>query len=194
MRNLIIYLYKRKILKRIIPSILKIIIKFYKKKFIIIKYKNFLLNSYPDNTQIVESDRGGQITYHGPGQLIGYPIVNLNHFTKSVSWFMRSLEQIIIMTLHEYNISADRKEGMTGVWVDNEKICAMGVRLSRWTSMHGFALNIKPDMKYFDCMIPCGIFDYGVTSMYDVLSKEIEVKEIIEKISHNFTRVFKRSN
>ena len=156
--------------------------------------KDFLLNSYPDNTQIVESDRGGQITYHGPGQLIGYPIINLNHFTKSVSWFMRSLEQIIIMTLHEYNISADRKEGMTGVWVDNEKICAMGVRLSRWTSMHGFALNIKPDMKYFDCMIPCGIFDYGVTSMYDVLSEEIEVKEIIEKISNNFTRVFKRSN
>ena len=86
--------------------------------------KDFLLDSYPDNTQIVESDRGGQITYHGPGQLIGYPIVNLNHFTKSVSWFMRSLEQIIIMTLHEYNISADRKKGMTGVWVDNEKICA----------------------------------------------------------------------
>ena len=156
--------------------------------------KDFLLDSYPDNTQIVESDRGGQITYHGPGQLIGYPIVNLNHFTKSVSWFMRSLEQIIIMTLDEYNISANRKEGMTGVWVDNEKICAMGVRLSRWTSMHGFALNIKPDMKYFDCMIPCGIFDYGVTSMYDVLSKEIEVKEIVEKISNNFTRVFKKSN
>ena len=107
---------------------------------------------------------------------------------------MRSLEEIIIMTLHEYNISADRKEGMTGVWVDNEKICAMGVRLSRWTSMHGFALNIKPDMKYFDCMIPCGIFDYGVTSVYNVLCQEIEIEEIIEKVSDNFKIVFKRSN
>ena len=156
--------------------------------------KDFLLNSYPQETKVIESDRGGQITYHGPGQLIGYPIINLNNFKKSVSWYMRSLEEVIILTLNEYNINSERKNDLTGVWVDNNKVCAMGVRLSKWTSMHGFALNINPDMKYFDFMIPCGIFDYGVTSMYELISKEVNTKLIIEKLSINFLNVFKSSN
>ena len=156
--------------------------------------KDFLLNSYPQDTKVVESDRGGQITYHGPGQLIAYPIINLENFKKSISWYMRSLEEVIILTLNEYNIHSERKDQMTGVWVDNNKICAMGVRLSKWTSMHGFALNIKPEMKYFDFMIPCGIFDYGVTSMHELISQEISTKQIIGKLSMNFLNVFKMSN
>ena len=153
--------------------------------------KDFLLNSYPRDVEVVESDRGGQVTYHGPGQLIGYPIINLNHFKKSVSWYMRSLEEVIIMTLNDYNILAKRKDGMTGVWADDEKICAMGVRLSRWVTMHGFALNLTPEMKYYDSMIPCGIQEYGITSMQHILSQNISMHEVIECLSNNFSQIFK---
>ena len=152
--------------------------------------KDFLLNSYPKDIDVVETDRGGQVTYHGPGQIVGYPIINLNHFKKSVSWYMRSLEKIIIMTLDDYNIVAERKDGMTGVWVDDEKICAMGVRLSRWVTMHGFALNLTPKMEYYDSMIPCGIQDYGITSMSDILSEDIPKYQVIESLSTNFTKIF----
>jgi len=153
--------------------------------------KNFLLNTHP-NAKIVQSDRGGQITYHGPGQLVGYPIINLNNYKKSVSWFIKSLQNIIIETLLHFNIHASIKEEMPGVWVQDDKICAMGVRISRWVTMHGFALNVKPDMKYFDGMIPCGIMDYGVTSMYEQLDKEVLYKDLIEIISEKFNRVFVR--
>lgn len=152
--------------------------------------KDFLLNSYPKNVEVVETDRGGQVTYHGPGQIVGYPIINLNHFKKSVSWYMRSLEQVIITTLNDYNIIAERKDGMTGVWVEDEKICAMGVRLSRWVTMHGFALNLAPKMEYYDSMIPCGIQEYGITSMSDILCKDISMHEVIESLSTNFTKIF----
>ena len=151
--------------------------------------KNFLLNTHP-NAKIVQSDRGGQITYHGPGQLVGYPIINLNNYKKSVSWFIKSLQNIIIETLLHFNIHASIKEEMPGVWVEDDKICAMGVRISRWVTMHGFALNVKPDMKYFDGMIPCGIMDYGVTSMYEQLDQEILYNELIEIISEKFNTVF----
>ena len=156
--------------------------------------KDFLLNSRPKNVDVIQSDRGGQVTYHGPGQLVGYPIINLNHFHKSVSWYMRSLEQVIISTLKNYQIDSERKDEMTGVWVDDEKICAMGVRLSRWVTMHGFALNLKPDMKYYDCMIPCGIQEFGVTSMSDILSKDIDIVEVMEKLSFEFLNIFKKNN
>ena len=152
--------------------------------------KDFLLNSYPKNIEVVETDRGGQVTYHGPGQIIGYPIINLNHFKKSVSWYMRNLEQVIMTTLNDYNIIAERKDGMTGVWVDDEKICAMGVRLSRWVTMHGFALNLAPKMEYYDSMIPCGIQEYGITSMSDILSEDILMDKIIESLSTNFNKIF----
>ena len=153
--------------------------------------KDFLLNSYPKNIEVIESDRGGQVTYHGPGQLVCYPIINLNHFKKSVSWYMRSLEEVIIMTLSDYNITAERKDGMTGVWVDDEKICAMGVRLSRWVTMHGFALNLTPKMEYYESMIPCGIQEYGITSMYNLLSKDVLMDEVIDCLSNNFREIFK---
>ena len=152
---------------------------------------NFILNNYPKNIQVIQTDRGGQVTYHGPGQLVGYPIINLNNYKKSVSWYMRSLEEVIIMTLNDYNILAKRKDGMTGVWADDEKICAMGVRLSRWVTMHGFALNLTPKMKYYDSMIPCGIQEYGITSMQHILSQNISMHEVIECLSNNFSQIFK---
>ena len=152
--------------------------------------KDFLLNNHPE-AEVVQTDRGGQVTYHGPGQLVGYPIINLNNYKKSVSWFMRSLEQIIINTLETYNISSERKDSLPGVWVDDDKICAMGVRISKWVTMHGFALNVKPDMKFFDSMIPCGIMEYGITSIYNQIGREIEYANLIKTISINFNNIFK---
>lgn len=144
--------------------------------------KNNLLPSHPKDAKVVQIDRGGDITFHGPGQLVVYPIINLNHFKKSISWYMRSLENVIIQFLSKYKISSKRIDGLTGVWVNEEKICAMGVRLAKWTSMHGFALNINPEMKYYDGMIPCGIFEYGVTSLTNLLSKEFKVEEIARQV------------
>ena len=151
--------------------------------------RDYLLNSHP-KADIIQTDRGGEVTYHGPGQLIGYPIMNLNHYKKSISWYMRSLEDVIIKSLKAFNICGARKEGMPGVWVDDEKICAMGVRISRWVTMHGFALNINPDMKYFDGMIPCGIQSYGVTSICDILGQDISQTNILRIIKENFNHTF----
>ena len=152
---------------------------------------DFILNNYPENVKIIQTDRGGQVTYHGPGQLVGYPIINLNQYKKSVSWYMRSLEELIILTLQEYDISSRRKDNMTGVWVQDDKICAMGVRLARWVSMHGFALNLNPEMKYYDGMIPCGIQDFGITSMYELLEYDVDIYEVMENITKNFLKIFK---
>ena len=153
--------------------------------------KDYLLNNNISKIDVVESDRGGEVTYHGPGQLIGYPIINLKYFSKSISWYMRSLEQTIIRSLNKYNISANGKDGMPGVWIEDEKICAMGVRISKWVTMHGFALNLRPDMKYFNSMIPCGIFEYGVTSMYNQLLEDISLNSMMEEIACNFNKIFK---
>ncbi len=151
--------------------------------------KDFLLGSHPD-ADIVQTDRGGQVTYHGPGQLVGYPIINLNNYKKSITWFMRSLENVIINTLKTYNIKSSNKNGLPGVWVDEDKICAMGVRIARWVTMHGFALNINPDMKYFDGMIPCGIADHGVTTMHEQLNNNINKEELIKRIALQFKLIF----
>ena len=153
--------------------------------------KDYLLSNYPENVDIVDSDRGGQVTYHGPGQLIGYPILNLNYFNKSISWYMRSLENVIIDTLKSFEIQSKRKDGLTGVWVEDEKVCAMGVRISKWVTMHGFALNVKPEMKYYDSMIPCGIFDYGVTSMSQILGSDISKFDLMDTVSESFINIFK---
>ena len=104
---------------------------------------------------------------------------------------LANVEEIIILSLADYGILAERKEGMTGVWVEDEKICAMGVRLSRWVSMHGFAINLRPNMKYYDGMIPCGIQEFGITSLYDLLLKEIDIYEVMENITTNFLEIFK---
>ena len=156
--------------------------------------EDFLLDSRIENAEVVHTDRGGQVTYHGPGQLIGYPIINLNFHKKSVSWFMRSLEQIIIDTLSTFNIESNRKEGLPGVWVNDEKICAMGVRIAQWVTMHGFALNINPEMKYFDGMIPCGILNHGVTSLKGLIDEDIKNEKIIKVLMKSFNLTFNRIN
>ena len=146
---------------------------------------DFLLDYHLD-ADVVKTDRGGQVTYHGPGQLVGYPIINLHNYKKSITWFMNSLEKVIINTLKLYTIDSNRKDSLPGVWVEDEKICAMGVRIAQWVTMHGFALNIKPDMKYFDGMIPCGILDCGVTSMFDQLNHAVNPQDVIEVLSKEF--------
>ena len=146
------------------------------------------------NADVIQIDRGGQVTYHGPGQLVCYPILDLHDYKMSVSWYMRFLEDIVINSMKLNGIKGQRKEGLTGVWVEDEKICAMGVRLARWVSMHGFALNINPDMNYYNGMIPCGIQEYGITSMNDVLNKNVDLYNVMEDFSINFLNLFERCN
>ena len=141
--------------------------------------ENHILQNYPEEIKTFHIERGGDVTYHGPGQLVGYPILDLRDYKKSISWYMRTLEQIIIDTLSEFNIQADRKNGLTGVWYKNEKIAALGVRVSKWITMHGFSLNINPDLNYYKSIIPCGIFEYGVTSMSKILNEEVD-KELVK--------------
>ena len=152
--------------------------------------KNHLLDTHPKDTEVIQIDRGGDLTYHGPGQLVGYPILNLKEFTKSISWYMRSLEKMIINTLFDFNINGSRKKGLTGVWIEDEKVCAMGVRIAKWTTMHGFALNYSPEMKYFNGMIPCGILEYGVTSLSSILDKETDFDELTNRVIINFKKTF----
>lgn len=144
----------------------------------------------PRDAEVIKSDRGGDITWHGPGQLVGYPIINLEDHKKSVSWYMRNLEEVIIRTLQSFDIEAGRITGLTGVWVGNLKVCAMGVRLSRWVTMHGFALNVNPDMSYFSGMIPCGIQGKGVVSMEALLSRPIRTEEVVLPLTQAFQAVF----
>ena len=151
--------------------------------------KNHLLDSKPKNTEVVQIDRGGEVTYHGPGQLVGYPIVDLHDYYMSVTWYMRTLESIMIHCLKKFNIKSSAKPGLAGVWIEDEKICAMGVRMSRWVTMHGFALNLNPDMKYFDGMIPCGIKEYGVTSLFEQMIN-IEMHTLVEHIVESFVDLF----
>ena len=141
-------------------------------------------------------NRGGDITYHGPGQVVGYPILDLENFFTDIHKFLRFLEDTIILTLEEYGIKAERSPGETGVWLDvgtpfARKICAMGVRASRWVTMHGFALNINADLGYFDNIIPCGIRGKAVTSLNIELGKErVNEKEVKEKLLKHFLTLF----
>ena len=152
--------------------------------------KNHLLQHYPDNVQIFQIERGGDITFHGPGQLVGYPILDLHNYKKSVSWYMRSLEQVIINTLQKYGIKGEQKEDLTGVWIKDKKIAAFGVRISRWVTMHGFALNVNTDMQYYEGIIPCGILKYGVTSMEKLLNHEVNMKDVKNTLISSFKNVF----
>lgn len=141
-------------------------------------------------------NRGGDITYHGPGQIVGYPILDLENFFTDIHKYLRFLEEMVILTLAEYGLKAERSPGETGVWLDvgtpfARKICAMGVRASRWVTMHGFALNINVDLGYFDNMIPCGIKGKAVTSLNVELGKaEVPVEEVKEKLLKHFTQLF----
>ena len=153
--------------------------------------KEHLLTKESDNISIIQTDRGGDITFHGPGQLVGYPILDLNQYKRSITWYMRELEQLIIDVLKEYDINAERKKGLTGVWVKGKKIAALGVRISKWVTMHGFSLNINPDLKYYQGIIPCGIKDYGVTSMADLLGNDVpDMSEIKDTLVQHFIAKF----
>lgn len=140
-------------------------------------------------------NRGGDITYHGPGQIVGYPILDLEIFFTDIHKYLRLLEEVIIKTLAEYGITGARSNGETGVWLDVDtpfarKICAMGIRSSRWVTMHGFALNVNTDLGYFDHIIPCGIKGKAVTSLQAELGRVIDLKEVKEKIIAHFTEIF----
>ena len=141
-------------------------------------------------------NRGGDITYHGPGQIVGYPILDLENFFTDIHRYMRNLEEVIIRTLSHYGIEAGRLEGYTGVWLDPHddekarKICAMGVKCSRWVTMHGWAFNVNTDLAYFDYIIPCGIKDKAVTSMQKELGREIDLGEVQEHLKTSFEEVF----
>ena len=152
--------------------------------------ENHLLQNYPEDVKVFHIERGGDITFHGPGQLVGYPIIDLHNYKMSISWYMCSLEAVIINTLNHYGIAAEHKKGLTGVWVKEEKIAALGVRISRWVTMHGFALNVNTELHYYDGIIPCGIFEYGVTSMKKLLVTAIKMDEVKKLLIKEFNMVF----
>ncbi|WP_437373129.1 lipoyl(octanoyl) transferase LipB [Maribacter litoralis] len=141
-------------------------------------------------------NRGGDITYHGPGQIVGYPILDLDNFFTDIHKYLRFLEEMVILTLKEYGLKAERSPGETGVWLDvgtpfARKICAMGVRASRWVTMHGFALNVNADLGYFDLMIPCGIKGKAVTSLnVELGKKEVNLEEVKQKLLKHFQILF----
>ena len=143
-----------------------------------------------------KNNRGGDITYHGPGQLVGYPILDLENFFTDIHKFLRYLEEAIVLTLKEYGIEGGRIPGLTGVWIDADdkikarKICAFGVRCSRWVTMHGFAFNVNTDLSYFDNIIPCGIQDKAVTSLEKELEKKIEMDEVKKKVKIHLSDLF----
>ena len=153
--------------------------------------ENHILQHTPRNVKTYQIERGGDVTFHGPGQLVGYPILDLHNYKKSISWYMRGLEQLIIYTLAEFMVTAERKEGLTGVWVGDEKIAALGVRVTRWITMHGFALNVTPDLTYYSGIIPCGIFEYGVTSMARLLTDEVTVDSVKQVLIEKFMNQFR---
>lgn len=135
-------------------------------------------------------DRGGDVTYHGPGQLVGYPILDLNNYYLDVHRYLRDIEEMIIRTLAGYGIHAHRDEKYTGVWVKNDKIAAIGVKVSRWVTMHGFALNVNTDLSYFDHIIPCGIFHKGVTSIERLIGTQVSLEEVSDAVTQKFAEVF----
>ena len=142
-----------------------------------------------------KTNRGGDITYHGPGQIVGYPIFDLDNFFNDIGKYLRFLEEVIILTLKEYGLSGERSKGETGVWLDvgkptARKICAMGVKTSRWVSMHGFAFNLNTDLSYFENIIPCGINDKKVTSLEKEIGHKIDIDHAKSLIKSNLERVF----
>ena len=135
-------------------------------------------------------ERGGDVTYHGPGQLLAYPLFDLNHWGNDLHLFLRDLEEVIIRTLAEYKLNAERIRGLTGVWVEGKKVAAIGVAVKKWITLHGFALNVNTDLSYFRFIHPCGIADRPVTSMQELLGTEVNLKEVAEVAQDKFSKVF----
>ena len=148
------------------------------------------------NVAFYKTNRGGDITYHGPGQVVGYPVLDLEHFYTDLGRYMRNLEEVIILTLAHYGIEAGRLQGATGVWLDagitgkERKICAMGVKCSRWMTIHGFALNVNTDMSFFKAIVPCGINDKDVTSIERELGRKVDMEEVKHILKETFGKVF----
>jgi lipoyl(octanoyl) transferase len=163
------------------------------------KIEHVLINEEERHQQGIEffhTNRGGDITFHGPQQIVGYPIFDLEKFYTDIGRYLRELEEVIIQTLAEYGIIGGRSAGETGVWIDaaikgkERKVCAMGVRCSRWVTMHGFALNVNTDLNYFNHIIPCGIPNKKVTSIKEELGREVNMEDVKEKLKKNFEKVF----
>jgi lipoyl(octanoyl) transferase len=161
--------------------------------------KNLLINEELLNSKgakFYKINRGGDITYHGPGQLVVYPILNLDNFFTDIHKYLRYLEEVVILTLNEYGLKGGRVEGATGVWLDAElplkarKICAMGVKCSRWVTMHGIGFNVNTDLNYFNYIVPCGIQDKAVTSLKQELGREVDMNEIKQKLTQNMANIF----
>ena len=159
---------------------------------------NLLLNDDEMKTQGIEFykiNRGGDITYHGPGQIMGYPIIDLDNFFTDINLYLRKLEEVIINTLKSYDLEGFTIKGETGVWVKennglSKKVCAFGIRASRWVTMHGFSFNVNPELNYFKNIIPCGITDKGVTSVSELKNRNIEMNEIKQILYKNFAESF----
>ena len=142
---------------------------------------------------VSETGRGGDVTYHGPGQIVGYPILDLRPDRCDVHRYVRDVEEVMIRTCVDYGVPAGRISGLTGAWVGPEKIGAIGVRISRWITSHGFAFNVSPDLAYFDLIVPCGIADRGVTSLQRVLGRSVNIADVEESLICHFAAVFGRT-
>jgi lipoyl(octanoyl) transferase len=140
--------------------------------------------------ELFETNRGGDITYHGPGQLVGYPIFDLTQHRRDIAWFMRSLEDVFIGVAREFGIDAVRLAGAPGVWVGSDKLVAMGVHISRWVTSHGFAFNVTTDLGYFDHIVPCGLHNRGVTSLAQLLGRPLEMDRVADCVIEHFREVF----
>jgi lipoyl(octanoyl) transferase len=143
--------------------------------------------------EVFEAGRGGDVTYHGPGQIVGYPIFDLNPDRRDVHRYVRDLEEVLIRTMFDFGIVADRIPGLTGVWVSGEKIAAIGVRIARWITSHGFALNVSTNLDYFRLIVPCGIADRGVTSVERQLGRPVPTDDVADRIATHFRNVFQFS-
>lgn len=146
-----------------------------------------------NNIAVYEIDRGGDITYHGPGQIVGYPIIDLAEWKQDTHLYLRTLEEVLILTCRQYGLETGRIEGLTGVWIENRKIAAIGIKVNRWITMHGFAFNVNTDLKLFEGIIPCGIQDKQVTSLEKELNRRIDLPEVKQLLVENFTSVFSYS-
>lgn len=144
-----------------------------------------------NNFSIFEIDRGGDITYHGPGQIVGYPIINLKDWKKDTHLYLRSLEETIMQTCSYYGLETGRNEKYTGVWVGERKIAAIGIKVSRWITMHGFAFNVNTELKYFDGIIPCGIKDKDVTSLEREFKRKFDISEVKNTLLKHFSQIFR---
>jgi lipoyl(octanoyl) transferase len=143
--------------------------------------------------EVHETGRGGDVTYHGPGQMVGYPIINLKPDRCDVHRYVRDVEEVLIKTIADFGVTGERIKGLTGVWVGNEKVAAIGVRIARWITSHGFALNVNTDLSYFQMIVPCGITDKGVTSLSRLLGRKIAMQEVARAAAHHFGEVFERN-